>query len=38
MTLAAEEAVGLVALHGSTEEQAQHTAHLLVEFLRGVFP
>ena len=36
MTLAAEEAKGLVALHGGTEEQAQYTAYLLIEFLGGV--
>ena len=36
MTLAAEETEGLVALHGSTEEQAQNAAYLLIEFLGSV--
>ena len=36
MTLRAEEAKGLLALHRRTIEQAQDAAYLLVEFLRGV--
>ena len=36
MALRAEEADGLVAFHRRTEEEPQHTAHLIVEFLGGV--
>ena len=36
VTLRAEEAKGLLALHRRTIEQAQNAAYLLVEFLRGV--
>ena len=38
MTLATEESEGLFTLHSGAKEQAQHAAHLLVEFLCGVFP
>ena len=37
MTLAAQESIGLVAVHRGAIEQAQHTAHLLVELLGGIF-
>ena len=36
MTLAAEESEGFLPLHRRAVEQAQHTAHLFVELLRGV--
>ena len=36
MTLRAEETYGLVAFHRGAIEQAQHTTHFLIEFLRGV--
>ena len=36
VSLGAEEALRLVAVHGGTIEQAQHAAHLLVELAGGV--
>ena len=38
MALGTEETVGLLAVHRGAVEQAQHTTHLVVEFLRGVTP
>ena len=36
VTLRTEEAIGLLAVHRGTIEQAEHTAHLVVKFLRGI--
>ena len=38
MLLATQEAIGALFVHRRAKEQAQHSAHLVVKFLRRISP